>query len=453
MSIATLRKYGLKAELRGSVPMHQSESPRIKSSEVIDVGIRFRRFRLLPHTRRLFIDEQPVALGSRTFDLLMVLVKANGRLVTKTEILARVWPDTVVAEGNLLVQVSALRKVLGRDRDLIRTIARRGYMFAAEDSRSSVESHALILHGPEPSRPPLAPAASANLLAPGLWPRAAQEAVPDARPTVVVIDDDQEIRAALQSLLRSVGLCVELFGSVQEFLANARPDPPGCLVLDVRLPGRGGLDFHEDLVKANIHLPVIFISGHVDIPMSVRAMKTGAVEFLTKPVRHQDLLEAIQRAIDHDRARRNEEQILAGLRARLLDTPLHQSDGIRENTLRVGPLELDLLERTAKRDDRPIKLLPREFQLLEYMMRRRDQILSRATLLKEIWNYRFVPETNIVDVHMGRVRHKVDESNEAPMIQNVRGVGFILQAPTQGSSLDQTLHKCDEGGNNDCTTP
>jgi two-component system OmpR family response regulator len=217
---------------------------------------------------------------------------------------------------------------------------------------------------------------------------------------------------------------------VQEFLANARPDPPGCLVLDVRLPGRSGLDFHEDLVKANLHLPVVFISGHADVPMSVRAMKAGAVEFLTKPVRHQDLLEAIQLAIDHDRARRDEEQILAGLRARLLDTPLHQSAGIRENTLRVGPLELDLLERTAKRDGRPIKLLPREFQLLEYMMRRRDQILSRATLLKEIWNYRFVPETNIVDVHMGRVRHKVDESNEAPMIQNVRGVGFILQAPT-----------------------
>src|SRR5229473_6146612 len=265
-----------------------------------------------------------------------------------------------------------------------------------------------------------------------LSPKGCQVIVSDdeARPIVVVIDDDQEIRAALQSLLRSVGLRVELFGSVQEFLANARPDPPACLVLDVRLPGRSGLDFHEDLVKANLHLPVIFISGHADVPMSVRAMKAGAVEFLTKPVRHQDLLEAIQLAIDHDRARRDEEQILAGPRARLLDTPLHQSAGIRENTLRVGPLELDLLERTAKRDDRPIKLLPREFQLLEYMMRRRDQILSRATLLKEIWNYRFVPETNIVDVHMGRVRHKVDEANEAPMIQNVRGVGFILQAPT-----------------------
>jgi FixJ family two-component response regulator len=134
----------------------------------------------------------------------------------------------------------------------------------------------------------------------------------EARPTVVVIDDDQEIREALQGLLRSIGLRVELFGSAQEFLDRARADAPGCLVVDVRLPGRSGLDFHEDLVKANIHLPVIFISGHADVPMSVRAMKAGAVEFLTKPVRHQDLLEAIQRAIDHDRARRDEEQIVAG---------------------------------------------------------------------------------------------------------------------------------------------
>jgi RNA polymerase sigma factor (sigma-70 family) len=138
----------------------------------------------------------------------------------------------------------------------------------------------------------------------------------EARPIVVVIDDDQEIREALQGLLRSVGLRVELFGSVQEFLAGGHADVPGCLVLDVRLPGQSGLDFHEDLVKANIHLPVIFMSGHADVPMSVRAMKAGAVEFLTKPVRHQDLLDAIQRAIERDRARRYEEEVVGRLQAR-----------------------------------------------------------------------------------------------------------------------------------------
>lgn len=112
-----------------------------------------------------------------------------------------------------------------------------------------------------------------------------------------------------------------------------------------------------------------------------------------------------------------------------LDTP-RQPAAIREITLRVGPLELDLLERTAKRGERTIQLLPREFLLLEYMMRHRDEVLSRAIFLKEIWNYKIVPQTNLVDVHMGRLRRKVDEPNEAPMIKNVRGVGFVLRAPT-----------------------
>jgi FixJ family two-component response regulator len=137
----------------------------------------------------------------------------------------------------------------------------------------------------------------------------------EAQTTVVVIDDDRDVREALQGLLRSVGLRAELFASVQEFLDSARPARPGCLVLDVRLPGRSGLDFHDDLVKSNVRLPVVFISGHADVPMSVRAMKAGAIEFLTKPVRHQDLLDAIQRAIEEDRVRRDEARAVAGLRA------------------------------------------------------------------------------------------------------------------------------------------
>jgi FixJ family two-component response regulator len=132
-------------------------------------------------------------------------------------------------------------------------------------------------------------------------------------PTVVVIDDDGDIREALDGLLRSVGLRVLSFASVQDYLVGGRLDGPGCLVLDVRLPGRSGLDFHEDLAKAEIPPPVIFISGHADVPMSVRAMKAGAVEFLTKPVRQQDLLDAIQLAIDRDRRHRDEARALAGI--------------------------------------------------------------------------------------------------------------------------------------------
>ena len=148
----------------------------------------------------------------------------------------------------------------------------------------------------------------------------------EAEPTVVVIDDDEEIREGLQGLLGSVGLCVEVFASVQKFLENGRPDSPGCLVLDVRLPGRSGLDFHDDLAKANMHMPVIFISGHADIRMSVRAMKAGAVEFLTKPVRHQDLLDAIQRALDQDRVRREDEKAVAELRASLDSLTLRERE-------------------------------------------------------------------------------------------------------------------------------
>jgi len=139
---------------------------------------------------------------------------------------------------------------------------------------------------------------------------------PDEAPqTVAVIDDDVDIREALSGLLRSVGLGVELFASAQEFLASAQAGRTSCLVLDVRLPGRSGLDFYDDLVKANMRLPVVFISGHADIPMTVRAMKAGAVEFLTKPVRHQELLDAIQLAIEQSRTRRDEERSLAGIRA------------------------------------------------------------------------------------------------------------------------------------------
>jgi FixJ family two-component response regulator len=137
----------------------------------------------------------------------------------------------------------------------------------------------------------------------------------EAAATVAVIDDDPDIREALRGLLRSVGLGVELFGSVQEFLAAFQRERPGCLVLDVRLPGRSGLDLQEELARADIHFPVIFISGHADVPMSVRAMKAGAIEFLTKPVRDQDLLDAIQLAIAKDRARRKQEATLERLRA------------------------------------------------------------------------------------------------------------------------------------------
>jgi RNA polymerase sigma factor (sigma-70 family) len=134
---------------------------------------------------------------------------------------------------------------------------------------------------------------------------------------VYVVDDDSSVRRAIKRLLESVGLQVELFGSAQEFVTGkTRPNVPSCLVLDIRLPGISGLDFQHKLAKANIHIPIIFITGHGDIPMSVRAMKAGAVEFLTKPFRDQDLLDAIQLALEKDRARRQLEAKIAVLQER-----------------------------------------------------------------------------------------------------------------------------------------
>lgn len=135
-------------------------------------------------------------------------------------------------------------------------------------------------------------------------------------PTIVVIDDDASMRRGLDNLFKSVGFAVELFASPQEFLQSNRPDRPGCIVLDVRFPGRSGLDMQRELAQANARLPIIFITGYGDIPMSVRAMKAGAVEFLTKPFRDQDLLDAVGAALETDRARRAGEMRLQELRAR-----------------------------------------------------------------------------------------------------------------------------------------
>jgi FixJ family two-component response regulator len=138
---------------------------------------------------------------------------------------------------------------------------------------------------------------------------------PELQSIVFVVDDDDLVRRALANLFRSVGLRVEAFGSTSEFLQSKLPDAASCLVLDIRLPGLSGLDFQTELAKANIHIPVIFLTGHGDIPMSVRAMKAGALDFLTKPFRDQDMLDAVARAIERDKWRRRDEKSLSSLRS------------------------------------------------------------------------------------------------------------------------------------------
>jgi FixJ family two-component response regulator len=185
-----------------------------------------------------------------------------------------------------------------------------------------------------------------------VWTLAVKEP-PDTQPVVFVVDDDASVREALRSLLRSVGLQVEVFGSALEFLRHRVPDVAGCLVLDVRLPGLSGLDFQTELANANINIPIIFITGHGDIPMSVRAMKAGAVEFLPKPFREQDLLDAVQVALERDRNRREaerakskvrtlfealtprEQEVMAFVTAGLLNKQIAAQIGTTEITVKV----------------------------------------------------------------------------------------------------------------------
>ncbi|GIQ76256.1 response regulator transcription factor [Bradyrhizobium sp. RD5-C2] len=144
---------------------------------------------------------------------------------------------------------------------------------------------------------------------------ASSPALANTEPIVFVVDDDASVRDSLNNLLRSVGLRTAAFGSAHEFLQHKLPDVPSCLILDIRLPRLSGLDFQAELAKADIHIPIIFMTGHGDIPMTVRAMKAGAVDFLTKPFRDQDMLDAVTTAIERDRTRRNEARALANLRS------------------------------------------------------------------------------------------------------------------------------------------
>jgi FixJ family two-component response regulator len=147
-------------------------------------------------------------------------------------------------------------------------------------------------------------------------PKSAPGPTGNREPIVFVVEDDASMRRALNNLFQSVGLEVELFGSASEMLRSQLPDVASCLVLDIRLPGLSGLDFQTELAKANIHIPIIFMTGHGDIPMTVRAMKGGAVDFLTKPFREQDMLDAVRVAIERDRTRREADKIVADLQTR-----------------------------------------------------------------------------------------------------------------------------------------
>jgi two-component system, OmpR family, response regulator len=224
----------------------------------------------------------------------------------------------------------------------------------------------------------------------------------EAMTKILLIEDDAETAEEIAAELQQRGYQTEWAANGIEGLDKARSCQSDAMIVDRMLPGMDGLTIIEALRQEHVRTPVLVLSALGGVDDRVRGLRMGGDDYLTKPFA---IIELVAR----------------------LEALLRRPAESRDTILRVGPLELDLIKRTATRGDRTIDLLPREFRLLEYMMQRSDQLLTRAMLLEEVWNYKFVPTTNLVDVHMGRLRHKVDGPGEAPMIHSVRGAGFILR--------------------------
>src|ERR1700719_3566264 len=221
---------------------------------------------------------------------------------------------------------------------------------------------------------------------------------------LLLIEDDKETADEIRAELGHRGFEVDWAANGIEGLDKARSGGAEAMIVDRMLPGMDGLTIIEALRHEGLRTPVLVLSALGAVDDRVRGLRAGGDDYLTKPF---ELVELIAR----------------------VEALLRRPSDTRATKLQVGPLVLDLIERTVKRGDREIELRPREFRLLEYMMRRKDQVLTRAMLLEEVWKYKFVPQTNLVDVHMGRLRHKVDAPDEPAMIHNVRRAGFVLRAP------------------------
>ena len=223
----------------------------------------------------------------------------------------------------------------------------------------------------------------------------------EARPPILVIEDERDLADEIRFELQAQGHAVELVSAREEGLRAARAGSAAVLVMDRMLHGEDGLTILEALREEGNATPVLVISALSSVDDRIRGLKAGGDDYLVKPFELRELTARIE-----------------ALLRRIPDARLTR--------LRVGPLEMDLVERTVKRGDRRIDLLPREFKLLEYFMRRPDQIVTRAMLLEDVWNYKFLPQTNVVDVHISNLRRKIDAGGEARLIVNVRAAGFKL---------------------------
>lgn len=226
----------------------------------------------------------------------------------------------------------------------------------------------------------------------------------EPRASLLLAEDDRDLAQEIEAELASRGfaLCHEDNGTA--VLERLRTQKFDLLILDRMLPGIDGLTILETIRAENRKMPVLVLSALSAVDERIRGLKAGGDDYLTKPCALGELAARVEA---------------------LLRRPAEN----RETSLQVGPLVIDLIERSATRGKREIELLPREFKLLEYMMRRAGQVVTRDMLFEDVWHYRFVPPTNLVDVHMGRLRRKIDEPGEFPLIQSIRAVGFTLRAP------------------------
>jgi two-component system OmpR family response regulator len=225
-----------------------------------------------------------------------------------------------------------------------------------------------------------------------------------AEPRILMVEDDTELAEEIRAELAACGYQVALAATGPEGLTEATQHSFDLLVLDRLLPGMDGIAVLEELRAAGISTPVLLLSALGAVDDRVRGLKAGGDDYLAKPFAVPELIARVEA---------------------LLRRPLPSAATV----LRVGPLVLDLITRSALRGQRAIELLPTEFKMLEYMMRRPGQVVTRDMMLEDVWHYRFLPQTNVIDVHMGKLRRKIDAVGEPPMIHSIRGAGFMLRLP------------------------
>lgn len=221
---------------------------------------------------------------------------------------------------------------------------------------------------------------------------------------VLLIEDDDEIAEEIAGYLTTMGYHIERAPDGAEGLRRVRSTPFQVLILDRMLPGMDGLAVLEHLRAENVHTPALVLSALSSVDDRIRGLRAGGDDYLSKPFALGELAARIEA---------------------LLRRPLET----RETVLRAGSLELDLLDRVVRKDGCPIELLPREFRLLEYLVRRAGQLVTREMLLENVWHYRFVPQTNLVDVHVGKLRRKLDPPGGPSFIRSIRGSGFVFGVP------------------------